>query len=195
MSDSTEFVPTMLRERILETPYGIEVHMNGEVHCVGEFECEDHGEHIACKCGDVYTPSEENTEPDGETWARKHMAAVADKLERYMVQAEEHRKEPSLEEKLHKAAQIVAEKVKDEYPEHAKLMGISDLSQAIGDFLEWASAEKHLVLCEYSEEEKHFFPEGGPVQNLLAAFFDIDQDKLEAEKRQMLDNIRKANNV
>lgn len=41
--------------------------------------------------------------------------------------------------------------------------------------------------------EQTLYPAIVPVRKLLAAFFEIDEDKLETEKRQMLDECRAAN--
>jgi len=92
------------------------------------------------------------------------------------------------------------------YPEHDKLIAIQDQSQAIGEFLEWARIELGYSLGEYHEHTQDCFDiDGGricgmrteemyavnmPVTNLLAKFFNIDQDKLEEEKRAMLKALR-----
>ena len=66
------------------------------------------------------------------------------------------------------------------YPEHEKLKAIHHESQAIGSFLEWMKSEypKETRLPPYS------------IQFLLAEYFEIDEDKLELEKRAMLETIR-----
>jgi len=92
------------------------------------------------------------------------------------------------------------------YPEHDKLGKIVEKSQAIGEFIEWLRYVKKLHLAswmdvEYTDttlfgkEEKiirnelHIQPVD--INNILAEYFDIDQKKLEEEKRAMLDGIRK----
>lgn len=98
-----------------------------------------------------------------------------------------------------------------ELTEHERLSLIKDKSQAIGDFVEWL-AEKGIRLCRehehtgacYDDEEdpSHTWPmcelrDGqfiqvyAPITKLLAEHFDINEDKLEREKRQMLADIRK----
>lgn len=69
---------------------------------------------------------------------------------------------------------------KEKYPEHAKLHAVKDKSQACGEFLRW------LV------EEKREFEQTGftGLQDLLAEFFEIDQNRLEREKQQMLEELR-----
>jgi hypothetical protein len=73
-----------------------------------------------------------------------------------------------------------------EYPEHDKLSAVQDQSQAIGDFL----ANGGYVLCEYTDESDYPLPVQKSIQRLLAEWFDIDLDKLEREKRAMLEALR-----
>jgi len=97
-----------------------------------------------------------------------------------------------------------------ELTEHERLSLVKDKSQAIGDFVEWL-VEKGIRLCRehehtdacYDDDDiQHVWPtcdlrEGQyvgdytPITKLLAEHFDIDLDKLEREKRQMLADIRK----
>lgn len=82
--------------------------------------------------------------------------------------------------------------VADLYPEHAKLRKISDKSQAIGEFLDWAGrGSKGLTLC-YSDGHR-FYPSYKTKTKLLAEFFGIDEAKLEAEKLAMLEECRRLN--
>ena len=84
-----------------------------------------------------------------------------------------------------------------EYPEHDKLTKVSAESQTIGEFLEWLEDTEKVHLARYEELEGFL---GGPremltpyhydISELMAKFFGIDLDKIEAEKRQMLDAIR-----
>ena len=69
------------------------------------------------------------------------------------------------------------------YPEHEKLGAVKNESQIIGEFLEWLLAEK-LIICE---EDKLIFS-----GKLLAKYFDIDLEKLEEERRRMLEEMRKV---
>lgn len=82
------------------------------------------------------------------------------------------------------------------YPEHEKLRAIKGQSQSIGSFLDWleeggyskigkihlACYDNHGDLCDVYAS----------VQDLLAAYFGIDRQKLEQEKLAMLDELRKA---
>ena len=105
-----------------------------------------------------------------------------------------------------------------EYPEHEKLMKVKDESQVIGEFLEGCG----YTLCEFQPEADEprwidedtgapshvfadnavenfaWYPEGyypvrGGINEILAGYFGIDLDKIEDEKRQMLEELRTAN--
>jgi hypothetical protein len=70
------------------------------------------------------------------------------------------------------------------YPEHEKLAAVADQTQAIGEFIEFIEG-KGIFLARYTEG--HVFPrEVHGLRDLLAEWAGIDQNKLEAEKRQML---------
>ena len=79
-----------------------------------------------------------------------------------------------------------------EYPEHEKLKKIQKESEACGSFLDWLTGEKGIVLSEYSEDDK-LYPAHIGIAKLLGEYFNIDQNKLEKEKLQMLENIREMN--
>ena len=102
------------------------------------------------------------------------------------------------------------------YPEHEKLSAIKDESQAIGEFLDWLKGgyegSPGYEICEHHdgdysegaliadalsgrEVDREFDPSGwrpvgATIPQLLARYFGIDQDKIEAEKRQMLAELR-----
>lgn len=83
-----------------------------------------------------------------------------------------------------------------QYPEHDKLEKIKDFSQTCGEFLAWLNSEKGIQLAVYSKNNEHdgnLYLCNTPKRKLLAEFFEIDSDKLEAEKLQMLDRMREAN--
>jgi len=82
------------------------------------------------------------------------------------------------------------------FPEHDKLQKISLQSQTIGEFIDWL-AEDGIFLAEYAED---WHPSSGcalrirkPLTDLLASYFRIDTNALEAEKRRMLENQRRLN--
>ena len=92
-----------------------------------------------------------------------------------------------------------------QYPEHEKLQAVKDKSQAIGEFVEWLQGTKGFRLAKWEKvpDESVFADEGSEVdelfqqfiniEQLLAEFFGIDLQKLEQEKRAMLEQIRKLN--
>lgn len=84
------------------------------------------------------------------------------------------------------------------YPEHKKLMAISDKSQEIGQFLEWMSEEKHYQFGflgdrDSGENPDRIYPTYLNIQEILAEYFEIDRDAIEREKRAMLEGIRGGN--
>lgn len=110
------------------------------------------------------------------------------------------------------------QKLDERYPEHAKLDRVKEQSQGIFDFLEWAEDKGYvfgqelptepLTVGEDSDsfdryaaslgniaQDSTFFRQAGEtaLHRLLAEHFDIDLKKLDAEKQQMLDDIRAMN--
>lgn len=97
-----------------------------------------------------------------------------------------------------------------DYPEHQKLQAVKDKSQAIYDFIEWLN-QKGYHICEkvntienevgkLDDDEKENWKIGWdwmqanlPMEKTLAEFFGIDLNKIENEKRAMLDLLRKMN--
>lgn len=103
----------------------------------------------------------------------------------------------------------------DKYPEHEKLSKIKDQSQTIGEFIDWLmggfEGSPGLQICEYhegtygaaaliadalacKETDREYDPSGYiPVADpmaLLVRYFGIDQEKIDAEKREMLAALR-----
>lgn len=78
-----------------------------------------------------------------------------------------------------------------EYSEHDKQKAVLDDARVIGEFLDWASSQGY-QLCRFSDRYDEFNPVGSFL-DVLAEYFEIDLDKIEAEKRQMLESIRAAN--
>lgn len=82
-----------------------------------------------------------------------------------------------------------------DYPEHEKLKALGGANQIVGDFIGWLG-EQDIELCERAggrgSRRDEFVPCGRSRDDLLAAFFDIDRDKLEAEKQAMLAKLRAA---
>lgn len=65
------------------------------------------------------------------------------------------------------------------YPEHERLAAIDGDNQAIGQFLEWLQDVQEVDLPK-------------PISKLLADYYEIDENKLEKEKRHMLKTCRRA---
>lgn len=85
-----------------------------------------------------------------------------------------------------------------EYPEHEKLHAISDKSQIIGEFLEWLGnayvGGTSIVLARYHPSyDEVLQPCPYNTEELLASFFEINLDKIEEEKQEMLDELRAKN--
>jgi hypothetical protein len=78
------------------------------------------------------------------------------------------------------------------YPEHHKLGQVAHLTQAVADFLEWASGEHRVSLMQFDRRTSRWF-DAPSLSSLLADWQDIDLIKLEAEKREMLDAQRRLN--
>ncbi len=82
-----------------------------------------------------------------------------------------------------------------DYPEHEKLATVKDLSQEIGEFLEWTE-EQGWRLADWDENgfgDQIMYPIGLKRLDILARYFEIDLDKLETEKRFMLEAQRVSN--
>ena len=79
------------------------------------------------------------------------------------------------------------ERLENEYSEHEKLSLIKDDSQKLGAFLE-SLEEQGIELARW--EDDVLVPVHKSIMDILAAYFDIDQTKLEKEKRAMLKTLR-----
>lgn len=77
-----------------------------------------------------------------------------------------------------------------------KMLAVKDQSQAVGEFLEWLSS-KGYVLGEWVTRHKDTSSEWTemvmlvkPINEILAEYFEIDLNKIEAERQALLDEIR-----
>lgn len=77
-----------------------------------------------------------------------------------------------------------------EFPEHAKLADVKPLSQACGAFLAWLE-EQGYSICEMDAFDRRW-PVQKSKERLLAEHFEIDMNKIEAEKRAMLAKLNPA---
>jgi hypothetical protein len=79
------------------------------------------------------------------------------------------------------------------YPEHEKLTALGDKNQVVGDFIKWLKKEGY-VFAKYGDRQGRYqeelFDHHPPMSFLLGNFFEIDPDKIEAEKEQMLQDLR-----
>lgn len=88
--------------------------------------------------------------------------------------------------------------MENQYPECEKMAAVKDRSQVIGEFLDWLLNEKEFVIAHYDPYESDH---GGEtlvcdqkdIEIWLAEFFNIDLDKIEKERCQILDEIRRKN--
>jgi hypothetical protein len=83
-----------------------------------------------------------------------------------------------------------------ETPECERLSAISDKSNCIGEFIDWLH-EQDMTIAKWEDLEDHddpsLWPYSGSTTRLLAQFFDIDLDKVEKEKREILEALRETN--
>lgn len=72
------------------------------------------------------------------------------------------------------------------YPECDKWGGVADEASVIEDFASWLSDEKGIHFCETGEFG--FYPCGTAVSSLIYEYYEIDVNKLESERRAILQN-------
>lgn len=89
-------------------------------------------------------------------------------------------------------------------PELDKLSKVKEESQKIGEFLEWLTSSRKVLLCRYTEDVEDEFgnkiPDGyhplihgshGLIEELLAQYFKIDLKKADAEKEAIYQQVAK----
>ena len=81
----------------------------------------------------------------------------------------------------------------EQYPEHEKLKKVQPFTQRCGEFIDWLRDDKKISLVKFDEEEKVYYYIHILTDKLLAEFFEIDQNKIEAEKQAMLKLTREMN--
>ena len=67
-------------------------------------------------------------------------------------------------------------------------------SQIVGEFLDWLTDERHVVLAEWGNPSTLYPAHAGP-SNLLHEFFGIDEKAEEAERRALLNWVRDPEGV
>lgn len=75
---------------------------------------------------------------------------------------------------------------REKYPECAKLASRRDDSLVLSSFVDWL-CETGLVLCAFDPEIGEYSPTRESNERLFARYFDIDLNKVEDERRAMLD--------
>ena len=82
-------------------------------------------------------------------------------------------------------------------PECEKLASVSDKSNELGHFLDWMFTENDYVLCKWYEDEGEDGQDyyrvhlsNSLINDVLAKFFHIDLDKVEQERRALLEWLR-----
>lgn len=89
------------------------------------------------------------------------------------------------------------------YPEHAKLHRLKGKNEVVSEFVDWLRDVKEIRFMEWvstydpeipwsREGDGEFMNIRQSIPRLLSEFFEIDLDKIEAEKREMLRRIREA---
>lgn len=78
-------------------------------------------------------------------------------------------------------------------PECERLAAVSEESNKIGDFLEWL--QNKVTFCEWDDSheryEKHKY-DYTSINGILADYFNIDLDKVEKERRALLEWLREV---
>lgn len=79
------------------------------------------------------------------------------------------------------------------YPECDKLAAVELQSRTIRDFLAWLRRTKEVSLCNLvdGEDEMEYEPIYIGTEQLLAEYFHVNLNKVEKERRQMLDELRR----
>jgi len=110
---------------------------------------------------------------------------------------------------IYSGSNIVARAV-SAHPEHDKLHAVKENSQIIGEFLAWLQEDQGVVLAKPHAHSDFCIEDGrrvcgaesgaligvlAPIPRWLARYFDIDEEKLEAEKRSMLDELRQGSST
>jgi hypothetical protein len=82
------------------------------------------------------------------------------------------------------------------YPELARMVAVKDASQKIGEFIDWLG-ENGMEICRRERprgwSEDRMVPVTTSTETLLAQFFEIDLDRAEHEKLDILEMQRELN--
>lgn len=75
------------------------------------------------------------------------------------------------------------------YPEHKKMSALRPKIDVVTDFLEWVG-EQDMHVVTIQGDRMPYVGEMFDIRRLLAAYFKIDERKIDAEKQAMLEAIR-----
>lgn len=75
-------------------------------------------------------------------------------------------------------------------PECERLAAVSEESNKIGSFLDWMQS-KGLVIASY-DDDGYLYSAHISINHLLAEYYEIDLDKVEQERRALLDWVREV---
>jgi hypothetical protein len=84
----------------------------------------------------------------------------------------------------------MSNQIEPECPECEKLLKIHPKSQTLGFFLEWL--QHKYVFANWGKNDR-LYPENISIEKLLAEYFEIDLDKVDKEREQLLKWIREQN--
>jgi hypothetical protein len=76
-----------------------------------------------------------------------------------------------------------------EYPEHEKMMALKGQNNVVGRFLDWLDGE-NIGLAKWGPDGINMQPHYESKESIISRHFGIDLNKLEAEKRMMLEALR-----
>lgn len=90
----------------------------------------------------------------------------------------------------------MAEQPDEQYPEHDKMRAVLTESNTIGAFLEmtgYVLAEYDTYVNSMGVEQTSLVAVSKSIPQVLAEYFDIDLNKIETEKREMLRRLAERN--
>jgi len=92
----------------------------------------------------------------------------------------------------------------NKYPECEKLHAVHEESQKLGYFLDWLLGEYGMTLCKFEEAQydavldvdypEGFYPTYERINTILAKYFNIDMNKVDEERAQILEELRSKHN-
>lgn len=74
-------------------------------------------------------------------------------------------------------------------PECDRMVVVAPFSQHIGDFLDWLE-EQGRYIAYRDDDDDRLYIHMEPKTQLLARFYEVDLDKVEDERRQLLDALQ-----